>query len=126
THHAEADRVFRWSQAVLFAVTPEKYQMTELMPYYRLAARYGLPALYAMNKCEERAVVEDYRQLLRSQGLAARSSGNGAPAEPAVFVVARDDAAFEPEPAENLTALRSAVMSLEPPGATAATEGLRN
>src|SRR3954468_21752980 len=63
-HHAQADRAFRWAQAVLFLVTPEKYQMTELLPYYRLAKRYALPAVYVMNKCEEQAVVEDYRQLL--------------------------------------------------------------
>ncbi|HEY0008888.1 MAG TPA: dynamin family protein, partial [Tepidisphaeraceae bacterium] len=42
-HHAVADRIFRWCDAVLFLVTPEKYQMTELQPYYRLAQRYGLP-----------------------------------------------------------------------------------
>ena len=63
-HHAQADRVFRWSDAVLFLVTPEKYQMTELLPYYRLASRYALPALYVMNKCEEEAVLQDYRRLL--------------------------------------------------------------
>jgi hypothetical protein len=58
-HHAQADRVFRWADAVLFLVTPEKYQMTELLPYYRLAGRYALPALYVMNKCEEAAVLDD-------------------------------------------------------------------
>src|SRR5579863_8410567 len=51
-HHAEADRVFRWADAVLILVTPEKYQMTEMLPYYRLAERYRLPALFLMNKCE--------------------------------------------------------------------------
>ena len=39
SHHAQAERVFRWSQMILFVVTPEKYQMTELIPYYRLARR---------------------------------------------------------------------------------------
>ena len=34
--------------------------MTELLPYYRLAQRYALAALFAMNKCEETAVLEDY------------------------------------------------------------------
>src|SRR3712207_4838202 len=42
-HHAQADRVFRWTQAIVFLVTPEKYQMTELLPYYRLAKRYAVP-----------------------------------------------------------------------------------
>ena len=65
-HHAQADRVFRWAQAVLFLVTPEKYQMTELLPYYRLARRYAVPALYVMNKCEEQAVADDYRRQLES------------------------------------------------------------
>jgi hypothetical protein len=60
-HHAEADRAFRWAHGLLFVVTPEKYQMTELLPYYRLARRYAIPSLFVMNKCEEQVVVEDYR-----------------------------------------------------------------
>ncbi|HEX3356091.1 MAG TPA: GTPase, partial [Tepidisphaeraceae bacterium] len=63
-HHAQADRVFRWAQAVLFLVTPEKYQMTELVPYYRMAARYGLPAVFVMNKAEEQIVVDDYARVV--------------------------------------------------------------
>jgi predicted GTPase len=59
-HHAQADRVFRWAQAMVFLVTPEKYQMTELLPYYRLAKRYAVPALFVMNKAEEPGVVEDF------------------------------------------------------------------
>src|SRR5437764_7804393 len=73
-HHAEADRVFRWTQAVVFLVTPEKYQMTELLPYYRLALRYAIPALFVMNKTEEQAVVEDYRTQLRGYGFGTRAS----------------------------------------------------
>src|SRR5467141_1287128 len=42
-HHAQADRAFRWAQRIVFVVTPEKYQMTELLPYYRLARRYEVP-----------------------------------------------------------------------------------
>src|SRR5665213_2669362 len=45
-HHAEADRAFRWAQGLVFLVTPEKYQMTELLPYYRLAARYAIASLF--------------------------------------------------------------------------------
>ena len=52
--------MFRWAQAVVFLVTPEKYQMTELLPYYRLARRYAIPALFVMNKAEEAGVVEDF------------------------------------------------------------------
>jgi len=62
-HHAEADRVFRWGEAILFLVTPEKYQMTELLPYYRLAQRYALPAVFVMNKLEEAAVLDDFADL---------------------------------------------------------------
>src|SRR5439155_21415881 len=82
SHHAQADRVFRWAQAVVFLVTPEKYQMTELRPYYRLASRYALPAIFVMNKAEEQAVVDDYVNQLTE----------GAP----VFALARDDAGYEP------------------------------
>jgi hypothetical protein len=91
-HHAQADRAFRWATAIVFAVTPEKYQMTELLPYYRLAKRYDLPAAFVMNKCESAAVVEDYRQLL---------AGRDWP-EAAIYVVPRDDAAFEPAAGQTL------------------------
>jgi 50S ribosome-binding GTPase len=95
-HHAQADRVFRWADAVLFLVTPEKYQMTELLPYYRLAKRYGLPALHVMNKVEERAVLEDY----------AQQSGA------TVYAIPRDDAAYEPPAEQNLNALRQAIANV--------------
>jgi hypothetical protein len=98
-HHAQADRAFRWAQRIVFVVTPEKYQMTELLPYYRLARRYAVPALFVMNKCEESAVVEDFcRQL-------AQRDWPDAP----VFVVARDDAGYEPPTEANLDALRAAL-----------------
>jgi hypothetical protein len=98
-HHVQADRAFRWAQRLLFVVTPEKYQMTELLSYYRLARRYETPALFVMNKCEESAVVEDFRrQLTERDWLGA-----------GVFVVARDDAAYEPAAESNLDALRGAL-----------------
>jgi len=132
-HHAEADRAFRWAQALLVLVTPEKYQMTELMPYYRLIARYGIPPLFVMNKCEERAVAEDYRGQLREAGFGGESASAGenfagaaAPAgdRPAVYTIPRDDAAYEPAPGENLSALRQAIADL--PHRPAAPEGLRH
>jgi hypothetical protein len=101
-HHAQADRVFRWAQAVLFLVTPEKYQMTELLPYYRLARRYGLPAVFAMNKCEEQAAVEDYRQQLAQREWA----------DARVFAVPRDDAAYEPATDSSLPSLRGTLVQL--------------
>ncbi len=96
-HHAQADRAFRWAQRVVFVVTPEKYQMTELLPYYRLARRYGTAALFVMNKCEENAVVEDFRRQL------AQREWPQAP----VFVVPRDDAAYDSSAGENFDALRA-------------------
>ena len=101
-HHAEADRAFRWAQAIIFLVTPEKYQMTELLPYYRLAQRYALPSLFVMNKLEESAVLEDFRQQLASRGHE----------DARIFAVPRDDAAYEAPPDANLTALRKAVGGL--------------
>jgi len=84
-HHAVADRAFRWAQAVLFVVTPEKYQMTELLPYYRLADRYGVMRFFLMNKCEEEACVADYQTQLQAHTPDAR-----------VKAIARDDSAYQP------------------------------
>jgi hypothetical protein len=113
-HHAQADRVFRWAQAIVFLVTPEKYQMTELLPYYRLAKRYAVPALFVMNKAEEPGVVEDFvKQLAAREWADAR-----------VFVIPRDDAAYEPPMEMNLSSLRSAVMALTRPEKEAFGQGL--
>ena len=84
-HHAVADRVFRWADGVIFVVTPEKYQMTELQPYYRLAQRYDVPAVFVMNKAESATVVDDYVALLARSGVA----------DPAVRVLPRDDATWQ-------------------------------
>ncbi len=101
-HAAEADRVFRWTQAAVFVVTPEKYQRPELLPYYRLARRYEVPALFVLNKCEEGAVLEDYRQEL------TRLAWAQAP----VYAVPRDDAAYEPPAGAGLADLREALAGL--------------
>ena len=101
-HHAQADRAFRWADGVLFVVTPEKYQMTELLPYYRLANRYQLATTFVMNKVERQPVVDDYRQQLLKRGDAT---------EAVAFAVPRDDAAFEPDADANLNALRSRLAS---------------
>lgn len=95
-HHMQADRVFRWADAVLFLVTPEKYQMTELLPYYRLARRYQVPAVFVMNKVEEQAVVDDY----------ARQCGGR------VFAIPRDDSTYQPPAEGGLDGLRGAVGAL--------------
>src|SRR6185436_5182967 len=101
-HHGEADRAFRWGQAIIFLVTPEKYQMTELLPYYRLARRYALPALFVMNKLEESAVLEDFRSQLAARGHE----------DAKIFAIPRDDAAYEAAPQENVNALRKAAGGL--------------
>ncbi len=100
-HHAEADRVFRWCEGAIFLVTPEKYQMTELLPYYRLAKRYGLPALFVMNKCEESAVLEDYRRQLADRGWD----------DATLFAMARDDAGYEPPAITMICPLRYSCFS---------------
>ena len=117
-HHSQADRVFRWADAVVFLVTPEKYQMIELLPYYRLAWRYRLPAACVMNKCEQQAVAEDYARLLKTQG-----SGID---EERVFIIPRDDAGYEPPGERNLESLRRAARDLPDADAGARAEGLRN
>jgi hypothetical protein len=101
-HHAQADRVFRWSQAVLFLVTPEKYQMTELVPYYRLARRYALPCLFVMNKCEQGEMLDDYRKLLAQRDWP----------DARAYAIPRDDAAWDPPADANLDALRAALAPL--------------
>ncbi|HET6247339.1 MAG TPA: GTPase domain-containing protein [Tepidisphaeraceae bacterium] len=151
-HHAEADRAFRWAEALIFLVTPEKYQMTELLPYYRLSTRYQIPSLFVMNKCEEQTVAEDYRSQLpellggvedagtrghgdaetvadtgtRRQGDPETRNDTGAsvPASPRlrvsassspptrVYVIPRDDAAYDAPAEENLAALRTAAAQL--------------
>ncbi len=110
---AQADRAFRWAQRIIFVVTPEKYQMTELIPYYRLAHRYELPAFFVMNKCEEPQVLDDFLRQLGDR--------NWPDAE--VFAIPRDDAAYEPPAEENLDALRAQLQS---PIATESTTGLSN
>jgi hypothetical protein len=115
-HHAQADRAFRWGQRLVFVVTPEKYQMTELLPYYRLAKRYEIPALFVMNKCEETEVVEDFRRQLTERDWP----------DAGVFIIARDDAGYNPPVAWNLSALRESLLRFEPSEAERTHRGRRN
>ncbi|MGA3068267.1 MAG: hypothetical protein ABSF29_15590 [Tepidisphaeraceae bacterium] len=103
-HHAQAERAFRWAEGLLFIVSPEKYQMPELLPYYRMARRYALPAIYVMNKCETAAMLDDYRKILESEG-----------SKPDLFAVPRDDAAYEPPAESNLNSLRIAIAAITRP-----------
>ncbi|MCS7034323.1 MAG: GTPase domain-containing protein, partial [Phycisphaerae bacterium] len=120
THHAMADRAFRWAHAVVFVVSPEKYQMTELPPYYRLAQRYSVPAVFVMNKADGRDVLDDYAaQLSQTHGIS----------EPTVFCLPRDDAAFAPSAGQDIQALlhhlTARIFSPANEGTNAAVEGLR-
>lgn len=138
-HHAEADRAFRWADAVLFLVTPEKYQMTELLPYYRLAARYAVPSLYAMNKCEGPQALDDYQRQLEQWVREAKpndESGSSRAAASAegrlptgalvpVYSIPRDDAAYDPPASQNLESLRTALASLKLANAESRQRGLR-
>jgi hypothetical protein len=92
--------------------------------------RYAVPTLFLMNKCEEQIVLDDYRQQLRGYGFGTRLTDDSedvkgeelvaafsqprseGPRPTPVFVVPRDDAAFEPQPSENLSALRKAMTEL--------------
>jgi hypothetical protein len=112
-HHAQADRVFRWCEAVLFVSTPEKYQMTELLGYYRLAARYGVPALYVMNKVDDLAAPDDWEAQLKEAGFDATT-----------YVIPRDDTSFTAPPARDLASLRTAVASMRRPPKAVRTAGL--
>jgi hypothetical protein len=118
-HHAQADRVFRWADALLFLVTPEKYQMTELLPYYRLAAWYRVPRIFAMNKTESAAVVEDYGRQLISRGDITETAIAGI-----LFAIARDDAGYEPPLEMNLQSLRARLANIEPSNADSRRRGV--
>jgi hypothetical protein len=127
-HHAQADRVFRWAQGVVFLVTPEKYQMTELLPYYRLARRYAVPTVCVMNKCEEQPVAEDYERQLSTgalSGAGGAENGQLAP-EPRVFAVPRDGSSYQPPADMSLSALRWTLGGLPWPDAHTRTLGLQN
>lgn len=95
-HYEQAERIFRWSQAVVFLATPEKYQMTELIPFHRLAKRYGIPTLFVMNKSESVEAVDDFREQLRKRGWE----------EARLFAIPRDDSTHEPPEEMGLERLR--------------------
>ncbi|NLX12444.1 MAG: hypothetical protein GXY44_02155 [Phycisphaerales bacterium] len=114
-HHAQADQVFRWAQTAVFLVTPEKYQMTELAGYYRLACRYRLKTFFVMNKCEEAAVIEEFRDQLAERGFA----------DARLFVIPRHDSPFEPSSGTALADLKQALLDLNI-DQSASDEGLVN
>jgi hypothetical protein len=115
-HHEQADRAFRWADAVILLVSPEKYQMPELVPYHRMARRYGIPVVHVMNKAEHPRVVEDHLRQLTERGEANAT----------VFVIGRDDSGFAPAPTVGLGALKEALLAPHSPPLPAASSGIRN
>lgn len=115
-HIEQADLAFRWAQAVLFVVSPEKYQMTELLPYYRLCRRWSVPTLFVMNKCQTTDMLDDYRRLLQREFDAMT---------PPLFAIARDDATFTVPPEFGLDALRNALQNLPATSASDRAVGQR-
>ncbi|MCC6238998.1 MAG: GTPase domain-containing protein [Phycisphaerales bacterium] len=95
-HHDVAERIFRWATGVIFVTSPEKYQKRELLPYYRLASRYGLDVLFVMNKAENQGVIDDYKNQL------ALNSWPGA----RLFAVPRDDSPLTIAPQATLEKLK--------------------
>jgi hypothetical protein len=117
-HHQWADRTFRWCQAVVFVVSPEKYQMPELRPYFRLATRYGIPCLFVMNKSDSLEQVNDCRTQL-AEFLSVPMSSIG------FFAIARDDSTFQPPPELDLPELRKAIARLSPASTEQAQAGVK-
>lgn len=103
SHHALADQAFRWSHGVVFVVTPEKYQATDLQPYYRLAKRYGITTWFVINKCEQAEQFDDYQTMIRGKGF-----------DGTLYCVPRIDCGFEPEPVVAFDALKADLVSTDP------------
>ena len=114
-HHALADRAFRWAHACAFIASPEKYQMTELLPYHRLAQRYGVPCVFVMNKVEDRAVIDDFRAQLAATGWSNAR----------IFVQPRDDSTFSAATGESIADLRDALAGMTLAAPAARSAGLR-
>lgn len=114
-HHELARRVFQWAEALLVVMTPEKYQMTETMPYLESALARRMPVWFVMNKCEESAVFDDFVSQLVGRGWE----------EPAVFAIPRDRSEYQPAEGASLEDLRSAIASVARPSGSDLAAGLR-
>jgi len=117
-HHQLADLTFRWCEAAVFVVSPEKYQMPELRPYFRLANRYAVPCLFVMNKVDSLEQATDCRsQLAEFLGVPLTQLQ--------LFVIARDDSTFQPPPELDLPELRKAIARLRAADTVHSTAGVR-
>ena len=91
-HHRQADRAFRWAQAVVLVATPEKYQLPEIGAYSNLARRYGVPRIFVLNKADDLDAPRDWAEQLVASG----------EAEPDVRIVPRDGSPTVPDAAKTL------------------------
>ena len=91
--------------------------MTELVPYYRLAKRYSLPALLR----DEQGRAAGGR---RGLPIALGEGRGNAFGRPNVFAIPRDDANFEPPREANLESLRGAISTVTRPESAARQEGV--
>jgi hypothetical protein len=100
-HHRQADRAFRWAQAVVIVATPEKYQLPEVPRYAGLAARYKLPRRFVLNKADDLDAPDDW----------ARQLGRLADGQ-VVHVVPRNDAPLSVDAERSLDALRTSLTTI--------------
>lgn len=103
-HHQLAERVFRWIDRAIFVLTPEKYQLPDLLPFVRLARRYGMPRAFVINKAASREVAADAARRFEND-IADAVGGR-------LFVVPRDDSTMRVESEETIDALRAELISV--------------
>ncbi len=103
-HHATADRAFRWAEAVIIALTPEKYQLPEPRRFLNLARRYQVPVLIAINKLDDLAVAHDVETQFKD-------AIDSSPAKK-LFKIARDESSLSIEASASLDDMRVSVARL--------------
>lgn len=103
-HHATADRAFRWAEAIIVALTPEKYQLPEPRRFLNLARRYELPVLIVINKLDDPAVASDVETQFKD---AIESS----PAK-RLFKIARDESSLSIDPSASIGEMRACIARL--------------
>lgn len=114
-HHDLARRMSHWAEALLVVTTPEKYQMTETIPFIDAARLCRVPVWFVMNKCEEGEVLEDFTAQLLGRGWR----------DPAVFAVPREGSDYAPPEGQDFEDLRAALATPRRPPAETILAGLR-
>jgi GTPase SAR1 family protein len=103
-HHTTADRAFRWAEAIILVLTPEKYQLPEPRRFLNLARRYDLPVIIVINKLDDPAVASDVETQFKS---AIESS----PAK-RLFKIARDESSLSIDPSDSIIEMRACIARL--------------